>query len=242
MLNCGARAFDFRPKLDSGNLIFHHGSIKVDTSVKDAMQEILVWASKNGNAVEDMIVLAVTDCDGGDACIQALSDIFQLLKVPFIQDCSQLKGMNVSQAAALAKQVKGGRIFAMNSCWSEHFDDSISCSGVQNGNEYCCYEDSKALPFNKMWKYLDLVSAEGPPPDGLMYTHQALWQETTDSVAIGELHLSSLLLDESRSTLNALVTERIKNKTLDSSRINMVEINNVCDGGLALLEVLRDLE
>lgn len=53
------------------------------------------------------------------------------------------------------------------------------------------------------------------------------------------LALYSLLLDESRSTLNALLKSRIEAKAWDVSRIGLVEVNNVCDGGIALLQTLR---
>ena len=68
-----------------------------------------------------------------------------------------------------------------------------------------------------MWNYLGNVSAAGPPADGL-YSHQALWQETDASVAIGVLHGSSLLEDERRSGLNALLSERVADGSLDARR------------------------
>jgi len=68
---------------------------------------------------------------------------------------------------------------------------------------------------------------------------QALWEESTDSVVVGELHGSTLLDDERRSGLNGLLAERVTSGVWDVSRINMVEVNNVCDGGNALLSALR---
>ena len=62
-----------------------------------------------------------------------------------------------------------------------------------------------------------------------------------DSVVIGELHGSSLLSDETRSTLNALVTARIQSGAVDASSMNFVEINNVCDGGKELHDILKSL-
>ena len=93
-----------------------------------------------------------------------------------------------------------------------------------------------------MWKYVDGVVAGGPPADGQPYTVQCLWEETTNSVVVGELHGSTLLDDESRSGLNALVTARIRSGQIDTSRLNLVEVNNVCDGGLELLAALRDIK
>ena len=39
--------------------------------------------------------------------------------------------------------------------------------------------------------------------------------------------------------LNALVTARIKSGQINSSHLNVVEVNNVCDGGQELLAVIR---
>jgi hypothetical protein len=54
-------------------------------------------------------------------------------------------------------------------------------------------------------------------------TVQALWEESTDSVVVGELHGSTLLDDERRSGLNGLLAERVTSGVWDVSRINMVE-------------------
>ena len=62
------------------------------------------------------------------------------------------------------------------------------------------------------------------------------------SVAVGELHGSTLLDDESRSGLNMMVTDLISKKEIDTSRLNMIEVNNVCNNGLELLAALRAIE
>ena len=73
-----------------------------------------------------------------------------------------------------------------------------------------------------------------------LFTVQALWQETVDSVIVSGLHDSSLLLDESKSQINHILTEKIINKEFDVTNVNAVEINNVCDGGIELLNALRE--
>ncbi len=42
------------------------------------------------------------------------------------------------------------------------------------------------------------------------------------------------------SQLNSLLAARVEDGTWDVSRIGMVEVNNVCDGGPRLLAALRD--
>ena len=60
-------------------------------------------------------------------------------------------------------------------------------------------------------------------------------------MTVGELHGSNLLEDESRSALNSMVASMIQDASElpDVSQLNMVEVNNVCDGGAELLSVLR---
>eukprot|EP01050_Picozoa_sp_SAG11_P002424 SAG11_NODE_123_length_15805_cov_15.133261_5_plen_127_part_00 len=77
---------------------------------------------------------------------------------------------------------------------------------------------------------------------GELYTAQCLWQETPDSIAVGELRGSSLLADEARSGLNAELRRWAgRGGQWDVGQIGLVEVNNVCDGGNALLEALRAL-
>ena len=83
------------------------------------------------------------------------------------------------------------------------------------------------------------LTEPGPPADGQLYTVQALWEETTNSVIVGELHGSTLLDDEKSSKLNTLLAERIKGGQFNISRINIVEVNNVCDGGEELLSAKK---
>ena len=59
-------------------------------------------------------------------------------------------------------------------------------------------------------------------------------------MVVSELHGSTLLSDESKSQLNTEVAARISNGAWTGT-LNFVEVNNVCDGGPALLAALRGL-
>lgn len=56
-------------------------------------------------------------------------------------------------------------------------------------------------------------------------------------VIVGTVEGSSLLLDESRSQLNRLVTDKITSNAWE--HVSFIEINNVCDGGPQLWEALK---
>ena len=66
---------------------------------------------------------------------------------------------------------------------------------------------------------------------------QALWEETAESVVLGTLKRSSLLADEVRSSLNAKLAAAVGAGRW--GKINLLEVNNVCDGGPELLAALR---
>jgi hypothetical protein len=72
----------------------------------------------------------------------------------------------------------------------------------------------------------------------------AHWQSDAESVVVGTLHRSSLLLDESRSGMNAWVIAKLQesvnaNGTQYFKNVNLVEVDNVCDGGLEMYKVLQ---
>ena len=56
-LECGARAFDWRPEVDKGGTVYmHHGGVEVKTPMKSAVAEIVRWADAHP-ADEDLVVL-----------------------------------------------------------------------------------------------------------------------------------------------------------------------------------------
>jgi len=270
MLNCGARAFDFRADvLSSGELVFHHGSVTVDHPVDAALGEVVAWANANARSAEEIVLLHAFACSGTN-CDAAVGAAFAAHNITYITSCSELNGLTLQGAAARAVLPGGGLVLAVKDCLADHYQAEVACSGYQSGGKdvpkpkavaglpkrpapqvegaaaalpsaYTCYADSgsKALPLERMWSYLANVSITGPPADGTLYSHQALWQESDASVAIGVLHGSSLLKDEESSTLNALLAQRVASGAWNVSAANLVEVNNVCDGGPALLAALR---
>jgi len=265
MLECGARAFDFRSELKEGKLIFHHGSVSVDHPVDDALGEVITWANANAAAAEDIVLLHAFACSGS-GCDAAVSAAFAARNISYITNCAELSGLTLEAAAARAKLPGGGLVLAVKGCLVDHYQEEVACSGynvdgtkvgeparpaaapaaVEEGaaeglSFYTCYADSssKNFPLDRMWSYLANVSKGGPPSNGYLYSHQALWQESEESVAIGVTQASTLLKDEESSTLNALLIERVTSGVWNVAAANLVEVNNVCDGGPALLAALR---
>jgi hypothetical protein len=256
-LVCGARSFDWRPAVVGDTVYMHHAGNTIKVPMAQALDEMVSWANTNGTAVEELVHIGITDISGDDlpkanAMVEAL---LRERNISFVRNCSRLQ-TTAAAAARMATLPGGGHLLATFDCWEENYEPAVACSGYAGDSSdeelqkpsYDCAATSptKAYPVARMLSYLHNVSAAGPPVDGSLYTSQCIWQETPDSVVVGELHGSSLLLDEARSGLNALLAQWITGgggarPEWNVSRIGLVEVNNVCNGGLQLLQVLRAL-
>lgn len=254
-LDCGARAFDFRPgpkDASTGQIYLHHGPIKVQKEAGSILDEVVDWAGRHANGARDLVVLGVTEVGGLQADIEAM---LVSRHIKYYTNCASLRGLTAERATEAAKLPGGGSVMAIFNCWHPNYNSSIACSGYRdamgqefqesqkdspNAQVYTCYKDSstKKFPLDRMYNYINKVLEAGAPWDGLLYTVQALWQETTSSVVVGELHFSSLLGDEKASGLNQLLAQRIKAGAMDVSGLGMLEVNNVCDSGLELLAAI----
>ena len=242
LLNCGARGFDWRPRLAEGQLIMHHGPVSINHPMAKVVDELLAWTSSRPT-IDDFVVLSVVDCDGGEACVDSAKRLFTAKGVAFIENCSAMEGLTAAAAwkKGRMKNSNGGSVLAVFGCKDDYYDPSVSCSGYDFHNGlYTCYASSstRSFPLNRLWNYAKKVVASGPQ-QGRLYTLQMIWQESDESIAIGEVHGSSLIKDEEWSKINEQVAERIKDGRINVTRINFVEINNVCDKGLTVLQALR---
>ena len=256
ILDCGGRGFDWRPKLlANGTLVMHHAAVTVEHAMGAALDEMVGWAAQHNpdGSADDLVVIGITDCDGGAACTAAAQKELSARNITYVTDCAELKGLTAAAAAKKGALPGGGALLATFDCWVMNYEPRVACSGFgtkaaadldsPDSVSYSCYNTSKtkAFPLDRMWQYLANVSTAGPPQNGELYTAQALWQETDASVVLGELAGSSLLGDESRAQLNAQLAARIAGGQWDASRLNFVEVNNVCDGGPGLLAALRTI-
>jgi hypothetical protein len=67
---------------------------------------------------------------------------------------------------------------------------------------------------------------------------QAHWQYSAKSVASGVVLFSSILSDETRSSTNERILNEL-NHGRWGSNLNILELDNVCDQGKNIAEVLR---
>ena len=53
MLNCGARAFDVRPKMTSDGIHFHHGKIDISKNLEEVVVEVLQFSTEHNSTEVD---------------------------------------------------------------------------------------------------------------------------------------------------------------------------------------------
>ena len=266
LLECGARIFDWRPMLLlNGTVAMHHGFDIILASMDSAVDGMLAWAEVQNATAENLSILGLSDCtceDKSTPC-QCWPEVLKLLeskKIPHIASSELQKGLTVAEVVKIGERRSGSPVVSVSS-WEANYDSSVTCSGFVDNKEnskldsrmaftnkrelpkfYTCYADSrsKAFPLNRMFSYIANVTANAALPSKNLSTVQCLWQENAASVVIGTLHGSSLLQDESRSQLNAILRQRIENRVWNVTQIGIIEINNVCDGGPELLKAFRE--
>ena len=120
-------------------------------------------------------------------------------------------------------------------CATTHYDSSLACTAGVTG----CWASDKGheVQLSKMLKQLDGFISSGLSNTSF-WQAQAMWQESPESVIIGTARNSSLLKDEVESQLNLELAKQVRAKRWPS--LNLLEVNNVCDGGPELLKAIRD--
>ena len=235
-LECGARSFDYRPFLDGETLYAHHGGIIVRKPMEESIQEVIEWSKTNQN---DLVVFFITSFDGDDDCEEESIALLKRMGIYTITDCDDLSDLTYAAAKEAGKLSSGGSIIAIDDCVDSNYDSTINCYG----NDYVCYdswpENTSDIPWDALKADLFEVTGTDPTVDNptSMWMAQAHWQSTALSIALGTLHNSSLLLDESRAGVNSWVVDAINGGQF--KYLNYLEVDNVCDNGPAIYDALK---
>ena len=198
-------------------------------------------------------VLAYLNHFQGDNSTTMVNEVLAKLGMHAITSLSQLHGLKVGDAKKLAD----GKALAITcaDCVAENYDSSIEC--YKPFYDPCWHSENTAA-WTAFWIYMDRTSAmwvfayscssphfaharvhenSSPSSDGKLTMVQAHWQEGAEDVATGVLTGKSLLLDESDSKQNERILQELRKGRFPS--INLLELNNVCDGGFELMQWLR---
>lgn len=243
-LNCGARAFDYRPKLEKDKQIYaHHGGITIRVAMSDSVKNISSWANSHPN---DLVILYLSHFDG-DGCEEEVVKLLQSMRIKMIRQTStstcqqQLQGLTYGKAKAMSQLHDGeGSVLAIFDCTEENYDPSINCYN----KDYTCYDswpdNTKDIPMNHLHSYMVNTSSSNPTTTNAnMWMNQAHWQSTAASITLGTLHRSSLIEDEKRSGLNLFVKQMVLNQEM--SYLNVLELEDVCDHGQEVYDAIQQV-
>lgn len=242
-LNCGARAFDIRPykKLD-GSLVMHHGGTVYHVLVKDALHEVLVWLESH----PDELVIVFIQFVSGDtqelieegrsesnALVREMG--FTMLKM----EDWYMRQMTVGKALERGRIGHGGAGFFIYELGDDGYDPSVSC--FAGWSESCIGTPAERLGrYTAMHEYLvgRFNGDQFPLADGLLWSTQAHWQYSAAAIATGLSRMSCILAEESASDINGLLAQDIAQGNY--KRINLVQIDYVCDSGKHVFKAMRD--
>lgn len=202
--------------------------------MSDSLTEIIEW-NANYNK-DDLVVLYLSHFDGDDGCQDASVELLKTFNIYTITTCSTLGSLTYEDAKASAKLEKGGYLMAIVDCMEEYFDSTITCYG----SNYVCYDswpqNTSTIPWTKLSDYMTSVTSSIPDDPNTLWMAQAHWQQSALTISLGTLHNSSIVHDELQSGVNKWLAEKIDEKAF--SNLNMIEVDNVCDGGIDVYNVL----
>lgn len=169
-LNCGARAFDWRPQFNGSLLGFHHGPVFVPHAMSDAVQELVVWADANADAKEDSLIVVTVSHDD---CDDKVISVFNSFGIPVHRygDGGASCGENITVAQALeyGRRTGGpGSIFVTLACdqysppnFPPIYNDQIECSGFLNATEGDVWRNEMTNCLQKTPNLLQCIEALG---------------------------------------------------------------------------------
>ena len=249
-LDCGARAFDYRPYLGKdGILVAHHGAVKVKASMRDSVNGLIDWLKADVSGRSDELVLLYTshcEADGvkdtqEQRCVDATSELLHDMGISTLSDCAPLKSLTVEGAKQVGRIEDGGSLLAIAGCVNENYDEHVNCYGFMDKVlPYCCYGMRQETAWDKFEAYLNNTAGQASTAVDNLWMLQSHWQSDAVSIPLGDLHRSSVLLDESRAGVNKWLAGKIRARALPFETLSIVELDNVCDGGNDVLAALKE--
>ncbi|GBG26442.1 Hypothetical Protein FCC1311_026632 [Hondaea fermentalgiana] len=221
-LDCGARALVIRPRSLDGRLIMHHNAVGVNVTLDLALKDVLAWCSLNPG---ELVLLGMFYCFGPD-CESMMESSLADAGITYMNNCSQLVNMTVTEARALSELTGGGSALAVaQECIDENYDPEISCRLSDGSN---CNDSGDFEPFKAIQEYLiGLTSANATSDDPNQLQFQnAHWQYDAEDLVTMALNSISILEDSDESGINSYVAELIDAGLLPN--IKLLQVDNIC--------------
>jgi len=234
-LNCGARSFDYRPYLQGQTVFAHHGPVVVHKQMSESLAEVVDWLAA---APDELVVMYMTDCAGDEGCTEAAQALLDAAHISTLSDCADLRDLTFAGARLRGRLGSGGSLLAVLECVTSNYVPEVNCYGAN----FVCYDSWPAgtsdVPWDSLKSYAAAVTGADPTTASPnLWMTQLHWQSTALSVSLGALHNSSLLRDEALAGVNAWVEQALLSG--DFKYLNFVELDNVCDNGLAVRAALQ---
>jgi len=264
-LNCGARAFDLRLLSKNSRLISHHGAVDINVGVAHLLSEVKAWQVQNPN---ELVLVYGSHCSG-EKCPEMFMEVLAAAGIPLLK-CSEIEQLTLGSALEIGSILAVDGCVKENydpsiSCYKElasaagaeaqlgavprqsqkgGSEDETSGKGVsvQKPNELVdsCHGSSSEKFFHALWASLAAVSDGRGKNQPFLWMAQAHWQYNAPSIVQGTVIGSCILKDESETGVNARLAEKITSG--EFPHLNLLEVDNVCDGdgsGQKLLAALR---
>jgi hypothetical protein len=162
-LDCGARAFDYRPYLKGDILYAHHGPVVVHKPMNESIHEVQQWAAAHPS---ELVIFYVTACDGGDGCLDKSKALLAENKVHTVTDCADLDTLTFESVMSV------NNLLAVVGCVDEMYDSSLNCCS----HKWKCYDDSKSsVPWTAFENYVANTTKTSPVSDGRLWMTQSTY-------------------------------------------------------------------
>lgn len=228
-LNCGARAFDYRPFYYNSTLHAHHGAFLILKPMQESLIEVINWCNTHQDS---LVIIYLSHFAGDEGCRDASIGLLESMNINTMTDCDEIGAITFEDAFSRSTLEGGGHLLGIVECVNEYYDSTINCYGLN----YVCYDPiSSAKPWAMMTEYaLNTTSTLREPG---LWMNQVHWQSDAMTDVLGSLHNSSLILDTTRSQINLWVAMQVYSHAWNF--INFVEVNEVCDYGLEIYSALQ---
>jgi hypothetical protein len=237
-LDCGVRAFDLRPALDAnGSVVMNHGVVLIPTLLSTAIQDVILWASRNPY---DLVLIYVSHCiafpSGSTmSCLEAVySDVFTAAGLTLQSNCTMVSGLSIKAAMDISNAAQGGHILAVAGCVQENYAEEITC---YSAGGQACYGGLGGASMVQLEAHLNATTAAAAARGGGggLWMAQAHWQYDAASLAAAARAASSPLLDAERSGVNPRVAALAR----VFPALNLLEVDHACFAGQALSDAVR---
>lgn len=256
-LDCGARAFELRPYLDSDNQIYAHVGgitrpegkpIVVYKLISAIIEEMLRWSQKHPKEIVLLQFSHYLEAASlkeyyyledeyyfSEDCKENVLSLLKDYNIQIISDCNELDTLTLEHALSYPN---GNLIAMMDSCSFEYRDRSLTCYT----KDYTCYDslphDTSPIAWEKMKNFTTDAASSIPFKNGFLWGFGAHWESNEESDMLGTLHSSSLILDEERSNINAWAAEQLRSGYW--KYINQIYVDNICHNGADLFAAVQE--